>query len=160
MGSLRVGHDWSDLAAVAQIIRGLENSFFFLFLSPGKSSVSDHRESIVLVQLSAHTIAAVYCPFFRRQVDWPTVVMQTRCSCCCCSLASVISDFLWSRGLQPTRLLCPWDSLGKNTGVGCHAFLQGILPTGDWTKVSCIAGRFFYLWVTREALKTNWSWLN
>ena len=29
-------------------------------------------------------------------------------------------------GLQPTRLLCPWDSLSRNTGVGCHALLQGI----------------------------------
>ena len=28
-----------------------------------------------------------------------------------------------------TRLLCPWDSPGKNTGVGCHTLLQGILPT-------------------------------
>ena len=27
------------------------------------------------------------------------------------------------------RLLCPWDSPGKNTGVGCRALLQGILPT-------------------------------
>ena len=27
---------------------------------------------------------------------------------------------------QPTRLLCPWDSLGKNTGVGCHFLLHGI----------------------------------
>ena len=32
-------------------------------------------------------------------------------------------------GLQPTRLLHPWDSPGKNTGVGCHALLQGIFPT-------------------------------
>ena len=32
-------------------------------------------------------------------------------------------------GLQPTRLLCPWDSPDKNTGVGCHAFLQGIFLT-------------------------------
>ena len=30
---------------------------------------------------------------------------------------------------QPTRLLCPWDSPGKNTGVGCHFLLQGIVPT-------------------------------
>ena len=29
----------------------------------------------------------------------------------------------------PTRLLCPWDSPGKNTGVGCHFLLQGIFPT-------------------------------
>ena len=32
-------------------------------------------------------------------------------------------------GLQPARLLCPWDSPGKNTGVGCHFPLQGIFPT-------------------------------
>ena len=30
------------------------------------------------------------------------------------------------QGLQPARLLCPWHSPGKNTGVGCHALLQGI----------------------------------
>ena len=29
-------------------------------------------------------------------------------------------------GTQPARLLCPWDSPGKNSGVGCHALLQGI----------------------------------
>ena len=40
-------------------------------------------------------------------------------------LAAVISDSLRSHGLQPTRLLCPWDSPGKNTGVGCHFLLQG-----------------------------------
>ena len=32
------------------------------------------------------------------------------------------------QGLWPTRLLCPWDSPGKNTGVGCHFLLQGIFP--------------------------------
>ena len=41
---------------------------------------------------------------------------------------SVMSNSLWSHGLQPTRLLCPWDSPGKNTGVGCQALLQGIFP--------------------------------
>ena len=30
---------------------------------------------------------------------------------------------------KPARLLCPWDFLSKNTGVGCHFLLQGILPT-------------------------------
>ena len=28
-----------------------------------------------------------------------------------------------------TRLLHPWDFLGKSTGVGCHFLLQGIVPT-------------------------------
>ena len=31
--------------------------------------------------------------------------------------------------LQPTRLLCPWNSTGKNIGVGCHSLLQGIFLT-------------------------------
>ena len=42
---------------------------------------------------------------------------------------SVVSDSLRHHGLQFTRLLCPWDSPGKNTGEGCHVPLQGILPT-------------------------------
>ena len=33
------------------------------------------------------------------------------------------------QGLQPARLLCPWNSPGKNTGVGCHSLLQGIFLT-------------------------------
>ena len=39
-------------------------------------------------------------------------------------VASVMSDSVRPHGLQPTRLLCPWDSPGKNTGVGCHFLLQ------------------------------------
>ena len=31
----------------------------------------------------------------------------------------------------PARLLCPWNSSGKNTGVGCHFLLQGIFPTQE-----------------------------
>ena len=42
---------------------------------------------------------------------------------------SGVSDSLQPHGLQPARLLCPWDSPGKNPGVGCHALLQGIFPT-------------------------------
>ena len=35
-----------------------------------------------------------------------------------------MSDSVRPHGLQPTRLLCPWDSPGKDTGVGCHFLLQ------------------------------------
>ena len=42
---------------------------------------------------------------------------------------SVMSDSLRPHGLQTTRLLCPWDFPDKNTGVGCHSFLQGIFLT-------------------------------
>ena len=40
-----------------------------------------------------------------------------------------MSNSLWPCGLQLTRLLCPWNSLGKNTGVVCHSLLQGIILT-------------------------------
>ena len=39
---------------------------------------------------------------------------------------SVMSNSLRPRGLYPTRLHCPQNSPGKNTGVGCYEFLQGI----------------------------------
>ena len=68
-----------------------------------------------------------------------------------CSVASVVSNSLWP---YRVRLLCPWDTLGKNTGVCCHALLQGIFPTQHQTHVSCIsctAGIFFTHWSTWKA---------
>ena len=44
--------------------------------------------------------------------------------CCCCKVASVVSNSMQPHRRQPTRLLHPWDSPGKNTGVGCHFLLQ------------------------------------
>ena len=41
---------------------------------------------------------------------------------------SVVSDSVWPHGLWPTRLLCPWNSPGTNTTVGCHSLLQQIFP--------------------------------
>ena len=38
--------------------------------------------------------------------------------------ASVVSDFVRPHRQHPTRLCHPWDSPGKNTGVGCHFLLQ------------------------------------
>ena len=40
-----------------------------------------------------------------------------------------ISRPVMSNSLQPARLLCPWNSPGKNTGVGSHSLLQEIFPT-------------------------------
>ena len=44
--------------------------------------------------------------------------------CCCCEVASVVSDSVRPHRRWPTRLPHPWDSPGKNTGVGCHFLLQ------------------------------------
>ena len=71
---------------------------------------------------------------------------------------SVVSDSFWPHGLWPTRLLCPWDSPGKNTRVGYHSHLQGIFPTWDQTQVSCIAGGSFTIWATEYVHQYNFRW--
>ena len=43
---------------------------------------------------------------------------------CCCYVTSVVSDCVRPHRRQPTRLPRPWDSPGKNPGVGCHFLLQ------------------------------------
>ena len=42
---------------------------------------------------------------------------------------SIMSNSLQCQGLYPTRVLWPWDSPGKNTGVDNHSLLQGLFPT-------------------------------
>ena len=51
---------------------------------------------------------------------------------CVCISCSVMTDSLRPHGVHPSRLLCPWNSPGKNTGVGCHSLLQGISLTQGW----------------------------
>ena len=60
---------------------------------------------------------------------------------------SVMSNSFYPMDCNPPGSSVPGDSPGKNTGVGCHALLQGIFRT----QLSHIAGRFFTVWATREA---------
>ena len=48
---------------------------------------------------------------------------------------SVMSDSLQLRGLQPTRLLHPWDFPSKSTGVGCHCLLLSMVTSTLFIKV-------------------------
>ena len=57
----------------------------------------------------------------------------------CVLVAQLCPNSLQPHELQPIRHLCPWNSPGKNTGVGSHFLLQGIFIT----KASCISSRFF-----------------
>ena len=52
---------------------------------------------------------------------------------------SVVSNSAAPMECSPARLLCPWDSPGKNTGVRCHALLQGIfLIQGSNPHLLCL----------------------
>ena len=67
--------------------------------------------------------------FFTQQLscNWDSLLFS-HVYVCMCSVVSA-SPTLQHHGLQPTRLLCPRDFPGKNTGGGCHFLLQGISPT-------------------------------
>ena len=53
--------------------------------------------------------------------------LAIRCVCVCELLSRVrLFETPWT---VAAGLLCPWNSPGKNTGMGSHSFLQGIFPT-------------------------------
>ena len=74
---------------------------------------------------------------------------------CTYYVTKVLSDSLQPHGPYPARLLCPWDSSGKNTRVGCHALLQEIFPIQGLNPGSlsspALAGRFFTTSATWKA---------
>ena len=44
----------------------------------------------------------------------------------CCCITAVLSDSVRPHRWQPTRLPRPWDSPGKNSGLGCQFLLQRV----------------------------------
>ena len=65
------------------------------------------------------------CNLFAKYINKSTSCV---CVCVCCHLQ--LFAIPW---LQPTRLLCPWNFPGKNTGVGCHFLLWGSFWSRDQT---------------------------
>ena len=65
-------------------------------------------------------------------------IMQTLPDClpkaCVCAQLLKQCPTLQPHGLQPARLLCPWDFPCKNTRMGCHFLLQGIFLTQRWNQ--------------------------
>ena len=80
---------------------------------PGKK----RRTSTSLCKSNDDTIFASVIPSFIHSKDHD---VRQNVSC------PVVSDPVQHHGLWPTRLLCPWNSSEKNTGVGSHSVLQGI----------------------------------
>ena len=73
-----------------------------------------------------------------------------------------MSDSLWPHGLQSARLLGPWDSPGKNTGVGSHSLLQGTKEKTIQIKKkevleNCLYSRWhvFICWKSKELNKNS-----
>ena len=84
-----------------------------------------------------------------------------------------MSDSVRPHRRQPPRLPRPWDSPGKNTGVGCHFLLQGVFPTQgsnpglphcrgllyrlnhQGSPVKSLLGRKEYVWIGTEAVSVQ-----
>ena len=64
-----------------------------------------------------------------KHCSWQCKMVQPIWKTIPCESCSVVSNSSWPHGLQPARVLCPWNSPGQNTGVGSHSLLQGIFPT-------------------------------
>ena len=76
----------------------------------------------------------------------------------------VMSHSLWPHGLEPTRLFCPWDFPGKNTGVGfAISYSGGSLGPRDQTLVSwvsCIGRRILHhcaIWEATGSIGQGWN---
>ena len=65
---------------------------------------------------------------------WTGTIFTDACVLSCL----VMSNSLQPLGLQPTRLLCPWDFSGKNIGVGFISFSRGPSKPRDWTHISLL----------------------
>ena len=86
---------------------------------------------------------------------------------------SVVSDSYRPHGLQPTRLLHPWNFPGKSTGVGCHCLLRCEVLRGvkfietkskrvvawGWgqgeMEINCLAGIEFQFYKMKRAMKMD-----
>ena len=71
--------------------------------------------------------------------------------CCCCLVTSVVCNSVQSYGTQSARLPCPWDPLGKSTGVSCHVLLQGIFLTQGLNPGLLYCRQILYHWAPRKA---------
>ena len=109
--------------------------FPFVFYSP----IPEAKASLVVRTESVCSGLSVGCRWVCGEV-------------CTCSLSPV--QLLRPHGLQPSRLLCPWNFPGKNTGVVCHFLLQGIFLTQGSNLKSCISciGR----WILNQLRAPNY----
>ena len=74
-----------------------------------------------------------------------------------CVSHSVTSNCLQPHDLQLIRLLCPWDSPGKNTGVGSCFLLQGMFSTQGWNLSSLQVMFMYSAWQTQlESSRSLW----
>ena len=127
MGSHRVGHDWSDLAAAGLLWKSKRQGGIWIKLTVRLAGVKAHVTELKKVS------------------TWLSCI-RVSCMLCMLSLQSYLT-LCKPVDCSPRGCSAPGDSPGKNTEVGCRALLQGIFPTQESNPVlivSCIGRRVLY----------------
>ena len=139
VGSQRVGHNWSNLAAAAAACLVI-----IAFASPNGTVKREHI--IHTTHVYFHTEETEFILHQGEDydsLDWSIWGKKIKIKYALLIFPlgaryliklhicarSVMSDSSWSFGLQPTRVLCPWDFSGKNIWMSYHFFLQGLFPS-------------------------------
>ena len=118
--------DWLDLLAVQGTLKS------FLQHHTSKASIL-RRSAFFTVQLShpymttGKTIALTRRTFVGKVMS----LLFNMLSAAAAAASLQLCPTLQPHRQQPPRLLCPWDSPGKNTGMGCHFLLQCMKVKGD-----------------------------
>ena len=85
-----------------------------------KAALCKVSEAVILLQMNWNR---------KKSINWERIETSYMCVCSCVFNCACVFNSVRPHELQPSRLLCPWDSPGKNTGEGCHFLLQEIFPT-------------------------------
>ena len=132
MESQRVGHDWATFTFYCI---GIRNKLIRKIFWERGSSQLPAPALFMLYYFTAPLMRISHVEHWHKHMH----------------VCSVVSNSLWPRGLQPARLLCPWNFPGKNIGVGCHSFSRGPSWPRGQTSVSCKGRQVLYHCATREA---------
>ena len=81
------------------------------------------------------------------------IIWKVKMMCCAVLSLSAMSDSCDTMNCSLLGSSVHGDSAGKNTGVGCHALLQGIFPTQESNLGLLHCRQIFTSWATGEALK-------
>ena len=122
-------HELRRASQVVWWVKNLPAMWEMQEMQVGSLGGEDPPEEGMATHSSILAFSMIQRMFYLAQNDHFHWVKNFIWNSCIMYVCSVTSSSLRLYRPQPPRLLCPWESPGKNTGVGCHAFLRGIFPT-------------------------------
>ena len=111
---------------------GQRLGFWYISVQAGYHQTKSQKVRFLLLTFQASVWASISFTYLKMFIYWVTIRgwhSSRFWGCCCCLVIKSCLTVLQPHGVQPSRLLRPWDFTGKNSGMGCRFLLQGIFPT-------------------------------